>query len=242
MPIRSIETSPQLYARLGGALYLVIILLGAFSEGLVTDKLLVAGNAAATARNILASPQLWQLSVAANVLVVVCAVPLLWIEYGLLRPVSRSLVILAVMFNLVSLAVEAISKVFLLVVLPTLTSAEYSHAFGAAQVALLADLALQSHAQSFNIALLFFGFTCLLNGYLIVHSGYLPRAVGWLLQGAGGGYLLACGAALFAPDLADKLLPGLLLLPFVGESSLCLWLLIKGVSLPHWQALARGAE
>ena len=133
--MRSIETSPQLYARLGGALYLVIILFGAFSEGFVTNKLLVAGDAAASARNILAAPGLWQVGVAANVLVVGCAVPLLWIEYLLLRPVSRPLALLSLLFNGVSLAVEAVSKVFLLLVLPTLATAGYGHAFGAAQVA-----------------------------------------------------------------------------------------------------------
>ena len=73
MSIRSIEHSPQPYARLGGALYLAIILFGAFAEGFVTNKLLVAGDAAATAHRILATPVLWRLSVAANVLVVMGA-------------------------------------------------------------------------------------------------------------------------------------------------------------------------
>ena len=234
--MRSIETSPQLDARLGGALYLVIILFGAFSEGFVTNKLLVAGDAAASARHILAAPGLWQVGVAANVLVVGCAVPLLGIEYLLLRPVSRSLALLSLLFNGVSLAVEAVSKVFLLLVMPTLANAGYRHAFGAAQVSALANMALKSHELAFNLALLFFGVTCLLNGYLIVKSGYLPKAVGLLLQVAGASYLLACWAALFVPALAEVLLPGILLLPLIGESSFCLWLLIKGVNVAAWQA------
>ena len=90
----SIDHFPQRYARLGGALYLAIIVLGAFAEGFVSNKLIVSGDAAATAANILASPELWRLSVAGNFMVVLCAVPLLWIEYLLLRPVSRQLVCL----------------------------------------------------------------------------------------------------------------------------------------------------
>lgn len=234
--MRSIENSPQRYARLGGALYLVIILFGFFSEGFVSSKLLVVGDAAASARNILAAPVLWQVSVAVNVLVVLCAVPLLWIEYGLLRPVSKSLVLLSLLFNLISLAVEAVSKVFLLLVMPTLANAGYRHTFGAAQLASLASLALRSHAIAFNLALLFFGCTCLLNGYLIFKSGYFPKALGLLLQVAGGSYLVACWAALFAPVLADKLLPGLLLPCLIGELSVCLWLLVKGVNVARWQA------
>ena len=235
MIIRPIETSPQLYARLGGALYLVIILFGAFSEGFVTSKLLVAGDAAATAHNILAAPLLWQVSVATDLLVVLCAVPLLWIEYLLLRPVSKSLVLLALLFNLVSLAVETISKVFLLLVMPTLVNTEYRHAFEAHQPPMLANLALKAHAISFDIALLFFGCTCLVNGYLIFKSGYFPKALGILMQVAGGCYLVACWAALFAPALADILSPGILLPCLIGELSMCLWLLVKGVNSAKWQ-------
>ena len=235
MVTRSIETSPLLYARLGGALYLVIILFGAFSEGFVTSKLLVAGDAAATAHNILAAPELWRISVAANLFVVLCAVPLMWIEYLLLRPVSKNLVLLAFCLNMVSLAVEAISKVFLLLVMPILNNAEYRHALGAQQLPMLANLALKSHDIAYNIALLFFGGTCLVNGYLIFKSGYFPKALGILMQMAGGSYLVACFAALFAPALADSLLPGVLLPSLIGESSLCLWLLVKGVDSAKWE-------
>ena len=231
---RSIETSPLFYARLGGALYLLIIVCGAFAEGFVSNKLLVAGDAAASARHILAAPGLWQLGTAANLLVVLLAVPLLWIEYLLLRPVSKPLVLLAVLLNGVSLAVEAVSKLFLLLVLPILQSPGYRQAWGAAGTAQLANLALRSHDIAFNIALVFFGLTCLVNGYLIFRSGYLPRLVGVLMQVAGASYLLACLAALFAPKLADQLLPGLLLPPLLGESTYCLWLLIKGVNIQKW--------
>jgi hypothetical protein len=220
---------------LGGALYLVIILFGAFSEGFVTSKLVVTGDAAATAQHILAAPQLWRGAVGANLLVVLCAVPLLWIEYLLLRPASKSLVLLALLFNLVSLAVEAVSKVFLLLVLPTLESAQYAQAFGPGEVPMLANLALKSHDISFNVALIFFGFTCLLNGHLLFKSGYFPKFIGVLMQVAGAGYLVACFAALFAPSLAEVLLPGILVLPLVGELSWALWLLVKGVNEANWQ-------
>jgi Domain of unknown function (DUF4386) len=167
MANQTVETSPQGYARIGGVLYLVIIVLGAFAEGFVTNKLVVPGDAATTAHNITASPVLWHLSVAGDLIVALCAVPLLWIEYLLLRPVSKHLVLLAVLFNLVSLAVETISKLFLLVVVPTLGNADYLKAFEPQQLQILANLALKSHDIAFNIALIFFGCTCLVNGYLI---------------------------------------------------------------------------
>jgi hypothetical protein len=240
MTIQSVETSPQRYARLGGALYLAIILLGIFAEGFVANKLIVSGDAAATAHNILGSPGLWRLSVAGNLVVVLCAVPLLWIEYLLLRPVSKHLVLLAVLFNLVSLAVEAISKLFLLIVMPTLGTAEFLRAFEPQQLQILANLALRSHDIAFNIALIFFGFTCLVYGYLIFKSGYLPKFVGVLMQIAGLSYLIACFAALFAPAFADLITPAILLPPLIGESSFCLWLLVKGVNVAKWEERTQG--
>lgn len=239
---RQVESSPQLYARFGGALYLAIILLGAFAEGFVTNKLVVSGDAAATAHNILASSALWRLGVAGDFIVVVLAVPLLWIEYLLLRPVSKHLVLLAIMFNLVSLAVEAMSKLFLIVVMPTLGNAEFLRAFSQPQLQVLANLALRSHDVAFNIALIFFGITCLLYGYLIFRSGFLPKAIGVLMQLAGWSYLTACFAALFAPALADLITPAILIPPLIGETSLCLWLLVKGVNVAKWQERVRASD
>ena len=230
-----------MYARIGGALYLAIIILGAFAEGFVADKLIVTGDAAATAHNIMASPLLWHLSVAGDLVVAICAVPLLWIEYLLLRPVSKQLVVLAVLFNLVSLAVEAVSKLFLLVVRPTLANGDYQKAFDPQQLQILANLALKSHDIAFNIALVFFGCTCLVNGYLIFKSGYLPKLIGVLMQVAGWSYLTACFAALFAPAVSDLISPAILLPPLVGESSFCLWLLIKGVSDDLWKQKAHSS-
>jgi Domain of unknown function (DUF4386) len=85
----TVEASPQAYARIGGALFPVIIILGAFAEGFVANKLIVPGGAATTAHNIMAAPALWQFSVAGDLIFVLCAVPLPWIEYLLLRPVSQ---------------------------------------------------------------------------------------------------------------------------------------------------------
>ena len=242
MASHTFEEYPQRYARLGGALYLAIILLGAFAEGFVANKLVVSGDAIATARNILGSPGLWQLSVAGDLIVVLCAVPLLWIEYLLLKPVSKHVVLLALLFNLVSLAVEAISKLFLIVVVPTLGSPDYLKAFDPQQLQVLANLALRSHDVAFNIALVFFGFTCVVNGYLIFKSGYLPKFVGILMQIAGLSYLTACFAALFAPAFADLITPFILLPPLIGESSFCLWLLLKGVNIAKWKERVSAAQ
>jgi Domain of unknown function (DUF4386) len=138
-------------------------------------------------------------------------------------------------FNLLSLAVEAVSKLFVLVVMPTLGSPDYLKAFEPQQLQILANFALKSHDIAFNIALIFFGCTCLVNGYLIFRSGYLPTFIGILMQLAGLSYLLACSAALFAPTFADLIIPAILAPALIGESSFCLWLLVKDVNIAKWK-------
>lgn len=226
--------SPQVYARIAGALYLAIIMLGFFAEGFVINKFIVSGDAAASARQILASPALWNLGAAANLLVALFAVPLLWIEYQLLRPVNKNLILLAVFFNLVSLSIESISKLFLLLVMPILGNTAYLNVFEPEQLQVLASLAVKSHDIAFNMALIFFGCTCLVNGYLIFKSGYFPRFIGILMQLAGVSYLVACFSTLFAPAIANLIMPTVLVPALIGELSFCLYLLIKGVDIKKW--------
>ena len=117
MTDRTVETSPQIYARIGGWLYLFIIVAGIFAEIFVKGKLIVSGDAAATAKNIMAHESLFRISVAVEQVWLVCAVAITVILYVLLRPVSKNLALLAAFFNLVSIAVEAVSSVCLFVAL-----------------------------------------------------------------------------------------------------------------------------
>src|SRR5713226_6757470 len=103
----TVETSPQLYARIGGVLYLIIIVIGFCSEFFVRDKLVVSGDVTATANNIMASESLWRITIAGELILLVCAIALTLILYVLLRPVNKTLALLAVFLNLVELPIEA---------------------------------------------------------------------------------------------------------------------------------------
>src|SRR5437763_13168398 len=226
MTDRTIETSPQLYARIGGALYLVIIVLGIFEEAFVRDRLIVSGNAAATAANIKSMESLWRLSIAAEFFLLICAITLLAILFALLRPVSRDLALLAVFFNLVSLAVEAAITLNLVAALFPLGDAAYLKAFAPEQLYAMAMLAIRSHSYGFGTALIFFGCFCLIIGYLIFRSGHLPKAIGVLMQIAGLSYLTDRFTLLLAPNFANRILPSILVPAFIGEISIFLWLLL----------------
>jgi hypothetical protein len=224
-----LDERPQCYARAAGGLYLLVILLGGFSEGYVRGALVVPGDAAATVARIVATPDLWRLGVAANLAVPLIAVVQLWLEYLLLRPAGRNLALLFVLLNVASLGVEAVSKVFELMVLPLATG-------GGGDPHALAVMVLLGHDMAFNVALIFFGAACLVSGGLIFRSGYLPRPVGLLMQVAGASYLVVTLTSLFAPKLADAVSPASFALILAGEGSTCLWLLIMGVNRDRWAA------
>jgi len=241
MTYRTLETSPQLYARIGGALYLVIIVLGIFEEAFVRDRLIVSGNAAATAANIKSMESLWRLSIAAEFFLLICAITLLAILFVLLRPISRHLALLAVFFNLVSIAVEAAITLNLVAALFPLGDAAYLKAFAPEQLYAMAMLAIRSQSYGFGVALIFFGCFCLIAGHLIFRSGYLPKTIGILMQIAGLCYLTDSFALLLAPKFASRIFPAILIPAFVGETSFCLWLLIKGVNQQRWKEQAGAA-
>src|SRR5207244_6071405 len=117
MTSHPIETSPQLYARIGGALYLIIIVIGLYGEAFVRGKLIVSGDATATAANIMSHESLWRFHIAAELFLLICAVALLLILFVLLRPVSKDLALLVVFFNLVSIGIEVTTKMYLVYVL-----------------------------------------------------------------------------------------------------------------------------
>lgn len=239
MEAHEVEASPRILSRIGGALYLVIIVIGIFGEMFVRGRIIVSGDAAAAAVNIQSMESLWRFGIAAECLLLICAVSLTLILFVLLRPVSRDVALLAVFFNLVSVAVEATAALHLLETLFPLGNAEYLGAFEPEQLQAMARLSVRAHGYGFAVALIFFGCACLAYGYLIFRAGCLPKALGVLMQLAGASYLTHSFALILSPALADRLFPAILLPAFVGEVSLCLWLLVKGVARLPAPALSR---
>lgn len=92
------RVSPQAYARAGGILYVVIFVMAGISMGL-QSRLIVSGDAAATASHILASASQWRLSLAAELVMFGCDIPLALIFYVLLRPVNEPIALLAAFFR-----------------------------------------------------------------------------------------------------------------------------------------------
>ncbi len=232
--MRNVESSPQLYARSGGALYLILIVLGSFAEA-ARDKLIVSGNAAATAANIAGRESLWRFGIAAEFTALICATALAMIYFVLFRPVSRELNLLATFLRLVAITTQAVAVLNLDAALLPLGNAASLQALTREQLYDLANLAIRAHSHGWALALLFFGACFLVHGHLIFASKFLPKVLGVLIQVAGICYLTNSFALFLAPTVADHIFPAILIPSFVAEASLCLWLLVKGVDAEKWR-------
>jgi hypothetical protein len=230
------ETSPRLKARIAGVFYLLEMLTGGFAILFVGGRLFVSGDAAATATNILAHLSLFQLGFAANLIQFACYVAVTGLFYDLLRPVNRSLSLLAAFFSLVGCTIGAVSCLFYFAPVVILGGAQYLNVFKVEQLQALALMFLKLYGQCFNISFVFFGFYCLLIGYLIFRSTFLPRILGAGMAFAGLGWL-----TFLSPALAHHLVP-YILAAGIGEISLTLWLLVAGVNAQRWKEQASAAR
>ncbi len=241
MITRTTETSPQVYARIGGVLYLITIVLGAVGELFVRGSIVVPGDATATAANLRSMESLWRFGIASELFLGICTIALTLILYVLLRPVSRDLALLATFFSLIAIAVETAYSLQLVEALFPLGNAAYLKAFTPEQLYAMASLSIKAHGIGFGIALLFFGCFFPVAGYLIFKSGYFPKAIGILYVIPGLSYLTSSFALILAPTFAGRYYFVMAGPALIGEASLCLWLLLKGVNVEKWKAQA-GAQ
>jgi hypothetical protein len=206
------------------------------SAELLFKGLVVSGDAAATTSNILAHQPLLRLSLAISLLATACYIAVTALLYELFKSVNRTLSLLAAFFSLVGCAIQAFGSLFQLAPVAVLGGNQYLSDFKVEQLRALTAMLLALHTQATNICLVFFGFYCLLIGYLIFRSTFLPRFLGALMMLAGLGWV-----TFLSPPLASDLSPYILVLGFLAELSLCLWLLVMGVNVQRWKEQANTA-
>ena len=220
--------SPQAKARLAGFCYLVTIGVGAFDHLFVAGRLIVPGDAAATAQNLVASASLYRVAFALDMIPAYAVVTVLF--YDLFKPVDRSLSLLAAVFSLLGGAVGSAIGVLQLAPVVALRDIPTMSGLAVDQQLTLVSLFLELHHVGFTISLAFFGFYCAVLGWLIMTSGLMPRIVGGLMAVAGVAWVTYAFAAFVAPPAAAGLGPWALGVGTLGEGALTLWLLSFGVN------------
>ena len=234
MTKRITETSPRLKARMAGGLWVLYVSMAGLAD-FARRGLIVNGEAASTATNILAHEPLFRLGFAADLVAIACYIAMVALFYDLFKPVNRTVSLLAAFFSLVGCTVQGFGCVFELAPLVVLGGTQHSSVFKVEQSQALAYMFLKLYSQAYSIALVFFAFFSLLIGYLIFKSTFLPRILGVLMAVAGLG-----GLTFMSPSFGAKYLPYIVAADS-GEVLLILWLLVAGVNAQRWKEQASAA-
>jgi hypothetical protein len=229
------NVSPRRLARVAGLFELLEGIGSSVGQVSILGGLLVSGNAASTAANILAHAGQFWLGFALSFLAVAFHVVWLVLFYELFKPVSHRVSLIAACVMLVGCALQAVTALLYLAPWFVLTGGGALSAFSTAQLQSLAYLFLRLNGSAFDAFLVMFGLWCMLTGYLILRSRFLPRVMGLLLMLDGLGWTLY-----LVPSFAKPLFPFIAGASLVAEFPLMLWLLIAGVNEQRWREQARG--
>lgn len=228
------KRSPRKTARIAGLLYLLAGLPAPFSLLYIPSKLIVSGDATATANNIHASEMLFRLGIVGNLVSQIGFIFVSLALYQLLKSVNKNVAVLMVILNLIGIPITMLNELTQFAALQLLSGAHYLTVFSADQVHALALLFLNMRELGVNIAQLFWGLWLFPMGYLVFKSGFLPRIIGVLLMVGCVGYVLQSFTAFLLPnlDVSFALITGW------GELAFVLWLLIRGVNVEQWEKRA----
>ena len=229
--------SIQKTARFAGVLYIIITVAAIIAHQYVPSMLIVPGDAAKTAENIATSETLFRVGgVGSELIIPLSEIILSVVLYVLLKPVNKTLSILAAVSRLAMTTIHGINLINYYFVLLLVTGTGYVTAFGAEQSQALVSLFLDAHHYGFTIGIAFLTIHVFVLGYLILKSGYFPSVLGVLFLLAGVGYLVDSLALLLSTSYDTT--PIFIAIPIaLAEIVFPLWLLIKGVNTEGWKKL-----
>ena len=225
--------SIQMTARIAAILTLLIVVLAPFSMLYIPTTLIVPGDAASTANNIMASQGLFRVGMVTDSLVFLIAIALTVLLYVLVKPVNKTLSLVAAFSRLAMTVIQGINLLNHFIILLLLSGASYLTIFAPDQLQALVMLFLNAHESAVLIWGLFFGLHLLVLGYLVYKSGYLPKVLGILLLIVALCYLIQDFGNMLFPEY-KALFTSIGSLAFL-EIAFPLWLLIKGVNVKQWE-------
>lgn len=216
-------------ARIAGFCYLVVIATGLFSEVFVRQTLRVSNDALTTAHNIQTNEMLFRWGIVADLFNFVVGIPTILIIYHFFKKSNKILLQIALSLVIIQTAIIAVNLLNQITPLLLLTNDTYLNTFQQSQLATLSLLSLNIQAQGYAIGLVFFGFYCILIGFVIYKTNAMPRVIGVLYAIAGLCYLINSFTMFLSKGFANPIFVYLAIPIFIGELSVCLWLLIKGI-------------
>lgn len=224
--------SPRLLARLAGVFFLLTIVGGVIAQGFISERLIDFGDAAATADNILANRGLFQAGFTIYLIEMACQAVTAGLIYRILRPVSRTLALLMLLFEFTGIVVKTFARVLYIAPLWVLDGGSALSGFDAGQLQSLALVLLKANDYGAAAAIAFFGFSTMLDGYLIFRSTYLPRWLGLLGMVAAIGWL-----AFLYPPLGYSTFMYAALFGLLASAAKIFWLIVFGVDEEKFRAV-----
>ncbi len=222
-------TSPKRLARIAGVFYLFVAIFGGFSQGVAPQLLYVAGDAGATAGNVIANPALVPVTVVAHLINAVFFTLTAAAFYLLLGHVHKHVARVMVISVVLAVGIMSVSAVFAFAASRVATDGTYVAAFGAGGMNALVLLLLDLEHYGILAAQVFFGLWLAPLGYLAYRSGLFPKGLGVVLVVATVSYLVDVLVAFLAPDIAPQVHPFLTIAPLISEVWMLGYLLVKGV-------------
>ena len=230
-------SSTKKTARIAGLLYLVNGVTGFFGIIYVPSRLIVSGNAAVTANNILASERLFRLGIVSELICAAEFAFLLWVLYRLLGGVNKTQAVLMVILGLVFVPIMFVNTLNEIAALTLLRGANFLSVFDKRQLEAMATLFLDLHRYGYVVGGIL-GLWLVPFGILVFRSGFLPRVLGVLLIAACFGYLADSLTPLLLPSYED-FVGRIANIPLtLGEPAIILWLLIRGAKDQPLEAAA----
>ena len=234
---RTADMSPRTKGRYAGAIYLLYVIAGVYAQTFISDRLVVFGDAARTTSNILANQSLYRLGFTIYLVEMAGQVATVVLFYQLLKPVSRTGAMLAAAFELIGCGIKIFSRLFYFAPLFVLGGGVSSlSVFNKEQLDAIVLLLLRINDNGAAIALAFFGFSTVIQGWLIYRSRFLPRWLGVIGIIGGFGWL-----TFLSPPLGMRVFTYVAVYSLVGLLATIGWLLTVGVDERRWRESAAQA-
>jgi hypothetical protein len=232
MTARTAETSSRTYATLAGFAYLLPLAIVIFANYSVHERLIVLGNAAETARNILASEPLFRIGIVCDLIYSAGLIVLLTILYRMLKDVNHTLALLAASMRLIYAVLWVLMALHLFDVLRLLSGADYLNVFDADRLQALMRLTLNARFDAYYVGLVFYGLASTVCSYLWLKSRYIPRALA-VYGIIASVWCAICAFAFFMSPGFAKIVDLLWFDAPIGifEIAMGFWLLFRGLNL-----------
>jgi len=214
---------------------LLITIIGVIFASIFVDNLIIPGDAAETANNIMANEGLFRTGIVSWLFVLIGDVVRAWALYVFFKQVNKSLSLLAGWFMLIHAAIFGITQLNLVFASELLGGAGYFTVFEPNQLHALVLLFINGYNYGFQIGLFFFSFHLFVLGYLVFKSGYIPRILGVLLIVAFFGYLID-SAGQILPNYPEIISQVVTVPNTIAELALIVWLVFKGGKIPEMKS------